>query len=554
MDTPRVTARVTDMSTIAENVSLTPTLSQRAREVPTIRPTFGLISALVVVASLVAGWSVIYTTPWGTGTGWDQAMYIGAARNLLAGNGLNIAWSLDQGKPLTHFPPLYPSVLALLGLGGLDPWDTARYLNAMLRATDLLLVALLAVWAGGSRWAAAIAAFLMLTSVHMEFVHGSAWSDPLFLVLALGALAAGVRHLSTGGRLALIAAGALVACASLTRYAGLTLLPTLVLAFIWWRRPKSLPVFVAVAGLPLVAWVAHNALIGGALVGDRGIAWHTLSARQLGQALFTFVDWVLPSSVGARLVSPDGDVGAAGAVIFLIITALVGWWIWRQRRWLMAREVVPEADLLKRMLILFMGTYTAGIVISMAVFDDLVQLDARILAPVFACLVILVSAAAPRALGRVWQHARLRAPTAAAIAIVAAGLMLRFGALALTAHSRGVMYSNTDWIGSATLARVRELPIDATIFSNAPDAIYMLAGRSTYEIPYAGHAEAFAKVLRQSVQTAQGPVVLVYFGDPNIAYRQPVSVELIDDWLSTEMIANLQDGTLYRVEPPPARS
>jgi len=523
-------------------------------EVPAIRVSAGLISALVVVASVVAGWTVIYTTPWGTGTGWDQAMYIGAARNLLAGKGLTIAWSLDQGKPLTHFPPMFPSVLALLGVGGLDPWDAARYLNAALRAIDLLLVALLATWAGGSRWAAAIAAFLMLTSVHMEFVHGSAWSDPLFLVLALAALALGVRHLSTGGRLALIGAGALVACASLTRYAGLTLLPTLVLAFIWWRRPKSVPAFVIIAGLPLVVWVAHNALIGGALVGDRGIAWHTLSARQLGQGLFTLFDWVLPSAAGSRLVSPDGDVGAAGAAVLVITISLAGWYTWRQRRWLVAREVMPEADLLKRMLILFTCTYTAGILVSMVVFDDLVQLDARILAPVFACLVILVSAAAPRAFGRMWQHARLRAPAVAAITVVAAGLTLRFGVLALTAHSRGVMYSNADWLASATLARVRELPADATIFSNAPDAIYMLAGRSAYEIPYAGHADVFANVLRQSVQTGKGPVVLVYFGDTNIAYRQPVPVEVIDKWLPTEMLANLPDGTLYDVESATARS
>jgi hypothetical protein len=541
MDAPR--------AIIAENASLTPTLSQPAREVPAIRPRIWLISALVVIVSFAAAGSVLYTTPWGTGTGWDQAMYIGAARNLLLGKGLTIAWSLDLGKPLTHFPPLFPSVLGLLGLGGLDPWDAARYLNAALRAVDLLLVALFAAWAGGSRWAAVIAAFVMLTSVHMEFVHGSAWSDPLFLVLTLAALALGVRHLSVGGQRALIGAGAgvLVACASLTRYAGLTLLPSFVLAFIWWRRSRSIPAFLAIACLPLGIWVAHNALIGGALVGDRGIARHTLSARQLGQALFTFLDWMLPSSVSSRLVSPDGDIGAPGGVVLLIIVALAGWWAWTQRRWLTRRELVPAADLLKQMLILFMCTYAVGILISMAVFDDLVQLDARILAPVFACLVILLSAAAPRALGRVWQHARLRAPTVAAIAVVAVALTLRFGALAQTAHSHGVMYSNADWIGSATLARVRELPVDATIFSNAPDAIYMQAGRSTYEIPYAGHADAFANVLQEAVHAAKGPVVLVYFGDPNIAYRQPVPAQAIEQWLPTERLATLPDGVLYEI-------
>ena len=75
-------------------------------------------------------------------------------------------------------------------------------------------------------------------------------------------------------------------------------------------------------------------------------------------------------------------------------------------------------------------------------------------------------------------------------------------------------------------------------------------GRSTYEIPYAGRAEAFAKVLRQTVQTAKGPVVLVYFGDPNIAYRQTGSGGGHRDLAADRRcMANPQDGALYNVEP-----
>ena len=105
--------------------------------------------SLVAVLSLVAAWSVLFTTPWGTGTGWDQAMYIGAARDLLAGKGLTVAWSMDAGRPLTHYPPLFPAMLALLGMSGADPWDVARYVNAVLRGVDLLVVSLLATWASG---------------------------------------------------------------------------------------------------------------------------------------------------------------------------------------------------------------------------------------------------------------------------------------------------------------------------------------------------------------------------------------------------------------------
>jgi hypothetical protein len=504
--------------------------------------------AVVGGLCLVAGWSVVYTTPWGTGTGWDQAMYIGSARNLLAGQGLTLAWSLDLGKPLSHFPPLFPSVLAVLGQGGWDPWDSARYLNAVLRGVDLLVVALMAAAAGGSRWSALIAAFLMFTSVHMEFVHGSAWSDPLFLVLVLVSLALTVRYLAHGHTMVLVGAAATVACAILTRYAGLTLVPTIALALVWWRKPRSLFTFVAVACLPVTLWVVHNAANGGAIVGDRGIAWHTLTAQRLGQALFTATDWVLPTRIGTRLVSADGQVFVGGGVLFLLLAGLLGWWTWRARKWISSRAFVSEADTLQRVLLAFAVVYVSGVVVSMAVFDDLVQLDTRILAPVFACVAILVSAAAPAVLDRAWHVVWLRAPVTLAVVGIATAFALRFAALAVSAHMLGVIYSNTDWLGSATMAQVRLLPVDATIFSNAPDAVYMLAGRGTFEIPNVGHADTFSGVLKESVKMAKGPVVLVYFGDPNIAYRQPVPANAIRDWLPLRMVADLPDGIVYETE------
>jgi hypothetical protein len=160
-----------------------------------------------------------------------------------------------------------------------------------------------------------------------------------------------------------------------------------------------------------------------------------------------------------------------------------------------------------------------------------------------------VSAAAPRALERVWRVGWARAPVTVAVAVIATTFAVRFASLAVGAHAAGVIYSNTDWLGSETMVRVRALPVDATIFSNAPDAVYMLAGRSAYEIPNAGHADTFAGVLRQAAQAAGGPVVLVYFGDPNIAYRQPVPVEEIQNWLPTRALDHLADGAVYEVTP-----
>jgi hypothetical protein len=384
----------------------------------------------------------------------------------------------------------------------------------------------------------------------MEFVHGSAWSEPQFLVFALTSLAVAVHYVATGRQLALVGAGALVSGAVMTRYAGLSLVPTVALALLWCRKPvRAVVLFVCVACLPLALWIAHNALSGGLLVGDRGIAWRDLASQPLGKGLFTAVDWLLPTRFGALLVNADGDVRGTGIVVFVVVGAAIAWWMWKNRTWLCTRAVDSEADLLQRMLLVFSVMYIGGVLISMVAFDPLVQLDTRILAPVFVCLVILLSARAPRAFGRAWQITWLRAPVSLVAAGLATAYALRFAALVATVHAQGVIYSNTEWLASATMQRVRQLPTDAIVFSNAPDAVYILARRSSNEIPDVGHADTFSGVLQQATQTASGPVVLAYFGDPNIAYRDPVPATLIKGWLPTRLVANFPDGELYDVQP-----
>ena len=61
---------------------------------------------------------------------------------MLAGHGYREAWLASNG-PVTHFPPAYPSVLAFLGLFGLDPLRGARFLNAVLFGLNTALMGIL---------------------------------------------------------------------------------------------------------------------------------------------------------------------------------------------------------------------------------------------------------------------------------------------------------------------------------------------------------------------------------------------------------------------------
>jgi len=483
---------------------------------------------------------VLYTTPWGTGTGFDQGTYIGAARNLLAGRGLAIPWGITAGQQVTHFPPLFPVALAAIGTLGPDPWEAARYLNAVLRATNVLAGALLAArLAPGARLAPPLAGGLLLVSVQMEFVHGSAWSEPLFLSLLSASLWLLARHLAGGSQRALVGSAGLGALALLTRYAGLALVLSGLAVLAWqshgWRqRLGRMAVYAGLSLAPLALWVARNALVADSLVGDRQIGWQDVSRAQLMQGLSTVFDWVLPSSLVARLVSPEGVISRPGlALLGLLVVGLV-WWARREGR----LALPAESAVLRTVLLHFSVIYPLCVVLSITAFDHLTQLDSRILSPVYLCLVALLSASAVRS---------PRVPVAAVIVALLLVSSARFALVVQRAHTDGIMYSNVLWLTSPTMRDVQRLPGTTNVFSNAPDAIYILARRNAYQIPDAAQAGQLVTTIHDVVRRQPGPVLLAYFDDPNIAYRNPVPPSALETAFSVRLLVRTTDGSLYEV-------
>src|SRR5947199_2924884 len=104
------------------------------------------LKAVVVIVFLgVAGALIILLmTPHGVGITPDSTVYLDAAASLSRGAGLNVWSNAGELTPLTHYPPLYSSLLALLGKAGATLEVSARLLNAILFAITILLVGLIA--------------------------------------------------------------------------------------------------------------------------------------------------------------------------------------------------------------------------------------------------------------------------------------------------------------------------------------------------------------------------------------------------------------------------
>ena len=142
-------------------------------------------SAILLVAplALLGAVSIALATRLGVGISPDSTAYVDCATNLLAGRGLTIHTGIDELEPLTHFPPLFPALLALVGSLGFDPSSVARWLNLVLFAINIVLVGLV-ITASTERpiWASALGSYFVMTSTATLHIHSMAWTEPLFVL------------------------------------------------------------------------------------------------------------------------------------------------------------------------------------------------------------------------------------------------------------------------------------------------------------------------------------------------------------------------------------
>src|SRR5439155_4307042 len=82
---------------------------------------------------------VLFATRWGAGLSIDSLRYLKAGAHLDVALGL----SDSPGMRLTHYPPLFPAVLSLGRVLGVESWPMARWLNASLMALSTILAGLI---------------------------------------------------------------------------------------------------------------------------------------------------------------------------------------------------------------------------------------------------------------------------------------------------------------------------------------------------------------------------------------------------------------------------
>lgn len=449
-----------------------------------------LRSILILLLSLVGMLAVSCTSRWGIGASPDSIVYLGAADNLTQGMGLSVPFGNPVNAPMIFYPPLYPVLLAVMKAIGFGLLSGARILQILLFGLNLILVGwILGKILPDNFWLPLVGTLIVLSSQTMLLIHSMAWSEGLFLTFMLLSLFPLAEYFEQNKRRYLYFSAAATALALLTRYIGVSLFFTgtasLLLLNRRTNRQKAIDVltFGCISCLPLFLWITRNFLAFGNTIG-REFIFHPLNKEDIIQLVFTLSRWLM---LPARLSS---------IVIALILLSgliyLLGLFIYQDRQQSQKRLPNGQEQLGQgrvavpyfiKILIGFSLIYISNLFLSISFLDANTVLDERILFPVYisgvVVMVYLFGSIAPTD-----RFHRLAVfPLGLILVVLSLGNLWKGSSWVIRSQADGIGLTSLKWRQSEMIQNIDQLPVEATISSNAPETVYLHTGRRTQFLP-----------------------------------------------------------------------
>jgi hypothetical protein len=507
------------------------------------------VAALGGLAAL-AGVVLAIATPWSLGMSPDSVVYIGAARTLAQGNGFSLPVDSVTLAPVVHYPPLYPALLAISSFSGLDVIAAAKWLNIFLFCANVFLAGIIGYRATGLFRFSTITAGLVATAFPMALVHSMVWSDALFVFCQSAALLRLLSYFREFTRRSLVAAAMATGLSVLGRYAGVSLVMSGVAAILWlgagsWKKKfLDAGIFLVVSLLPIGLWVARNQWVAGTST-NRKIGFHPAGLGELNAAIDTIGGWFSAfwtSSADIQLFS------VCVVVIGGLVMGLSG------PRFAVTREPADAARLkiVPSLMAFVAASYLALLFLTISLLDAQTPVDSRLLAPCYVPSLLFVVSAWTFSSCRGQERTRLWFVTPA-VGLLIIGLQLPATMNWLRQHYwQGIGYSSRVWKESETIKQLITSMPSASVYSNAPDVIYMFLGRPATMIPRKTRTDsnlpnpnypAEIERMKRTLQAANG--VLVFFDRVHWRSYLPSATEL-ESSLGLRLVTKTADGSIYQ--------
>jgi hypothetical protein len=506
---------------------------------------------VMATCACAGGVILLFTTTWGIGVSTDSITYIDVARNFLKGYGL----SHPPGSPMTHYPPLYPIVLSISGLFASDPLDGARWLQTLFFCATIAISGLIIYReTGGSAISYIIGLLLLLTSNTLISVYSFAWSEGLFILLSLAGFLLLGEYLQNSKTVFLLTSSIITGLALLTRYVGISLVLTGCLCILALARSSIskrliITAIFGIVGLcPVSLWVLRNRMLSSTLT-NRSLVSHPITLDQVNTGILTISSWLcIPQdwslSVRIGLLVIFAAVILTGFVIFLKHYKHVKDY---ENRWIL---FVPS------LFIIFTFSYFLVLGISISFVDAHTPLSIRILSPLYVIGVIGIVCLSYN----LWVQCEKRQMVAISLLVISSLFLLNqsFHAVSLvnSLHHDGSSSSflNKYWKQSTIIERIKSLPDNITIYTNAPDPIDILAGKSSIMLPAKVDAatrinnEKFPSQFADMAKEIQsGKSILVYFSGITWRWYLPTKNEIAKN-THLRVLYQGWDGMIYGAE------
>lgn len=120
------------------------------------------------------------------------------------------------------------------------------------------------------------------------------------------------------------------------------------------------------------------------------------------------------------------------------------------------------------------------------------------------------------------------------------------------AYNKGLGYASRSWRDSSEIKYIKDLPVDALIYSNGPDAIYFLTDRRTKLLP--GNVQdvyTLSYVERSSIDNMKDDLLrqggyIVYFR--GITWRETLKENELHQLMNLEPIFGTESGSIFTLE------
>ncbi|QIG50158.1 phospholipid carrier-dependent glycosyltransferase [Nordella sp. HKS 07] len=381
---------------------------------------------------------------------------------------------------LPYDAPVYAWLVRLPALMGIDMDAGAKALGLIFACANTFLVWHLLFRATGKYRYAIVGTALIVLAPQYVAVHASAMSEPPFLFFLLLTLLTILRYFKTEKRGWLVASAVVLAVASLTRFAGPTLGGAIALSLLLnprhdrRRRIADAVLFGLVSAGIFVFWVALSQIRHGHSLGRELWFYGNMGPEEWRRSFGSLMAWLLPDDVPNSL----------RAIVFLIFAlAAVGLITAHSRRALeRARTTIVVHDFLPLILGLFTVCYMAFMALAATIEANLL-LNSRYALPPYVMTVMAVTIALAGSSGLAGASRMIHDSLVVLAIIVLSTHSARTVVRSLDAYHSGIGYAGLEWKQSPTMLAIRDLPGNALVYSNGPDAIAYVLKRPASFIP-----------------------------------------------------------------------